>query len=228
MRSTRFFTCSGSAVSESAGEADDVGHEHGDEAALVGTGGKRVPAFGAEPGGLGHALTTGRAAHGAQVTGAESRPRSSQRLPSGSAKRQTRPPHSVACGSATIVAPARASGLARARRPRRGRRGARRARCPRNAAGWRERGIGQAAREVFERIEREARAVGLEQHHAGRRVAAPRPSEPLVEVGGRGEVAHAQRHEPDARPGSRVSGLGIGPCGAGPTRRCRSSARRST
>ena len=45
------------------GEPDDVGHEHGDQAALVGSSGKRVPTLGTESGGLGHALTAGRAAH---------------------------------------------------------------------------------------------------------------------------------------------------------------------
>ena len=45
------------------GESDDVGHQHSDEPALIGSGGERVPTLGTETGRLGQALTAGRAAH---------------------------------------------------------------------------------------------------------------------------------------------------------------------
>ena len=48
-------------------ETDDVGHQHGDEPALVGPGRERVTTLRAEPGGLGHAFSACRAVHGVRL-----------------------------------------------------------------------------------------------------------------------------------------------------------------
>ena len=57
----------GVAAGRDRGEADEVGHQHGDQAALVGRGDQALPAFRAEPCALGHRHAAGRTGHGATL-----------------------------------------------------------------------------------------------------------------------------------------------------------------